>query len=127
MPNLYNPGVPRQDIYHQSVKNALQTAGWTITHNPLPYRMDDDQIFIDLGAERVIGAQMGSIKIAVEVKSFLSPSPLTDLQEAIGQFVLYQQFLFELEPTRTLVLAIPKDAVGFFKRRVAQRLFEAQH
>jgi hypothetical protein len=125
-PDFYNCLVPRRDIYHQTVKNALRTAGWTITHDPLPYRMDDEQIFIDLGAEQVIGAELGNVKIAVEVKSFLSPSPLTDLQEAIGQFVLYQQFLLELEPSRILVLAVPKNAALFFKRRIARRLFEAQ-
>jgi hypothetical protein len=79
------------------VKRALQQDGWTITHDPLPYRVEDEQVFIDLGAERILGAERNNIKIAVEIKSFLSPSPLTDLQEAIGQFVLYQQFLAELE------------------------------
>jgi hypothetical protein len=82
------------------VKRALQQDGWTITHDPLPYRVED---VIDLGAERILGAERDNIKIAVEVKSFLSPSPLTDLHEAIGQFVLYQQFLAELEPERILV------------------------
>lgn len=118
--------MPRRDIHHDVVKRTLQGNGWIITHDPLPYRIDDDQIFIDLGAERVIGAERGNIKIAVEVKSFLSPSPLTDFQEAIGQFVLYQQFLNELEPDRTLILAIPETAGSFFKRKIAQRLYETQ-
>jgi hypothetical protein len=119
--------MPRRDIHHEVVKRALQTAGWTITHDPLPYRIEDEQIFIDLGAERILGAERGNIKIAVEVKSFLSPSPLTDLQEAIGQFVIYQQFLTDLEPERVMVLAIPEAASQFFKRRIAKRLFETQN
>jgi XisH protein len=105
--------MPRRDGHHEAVKRALQTAGWTITHDPLPYRIDDDQIFIDLGAERVIGAERGNTKIAVEIKSFLSPSPLTDLQEALGQFILYQQFLAELEPDRIMILPFPKQRVSF--------------
>jgi hypothetical protein len=118
--------MPRRDIYHDVTKRALQKDGWQITHDPLPYRIEDEQIFIDLGAERMIGAERGSTKIAVEIKSFLSPSPLTDLQEALGQFILYQQFLAELEPDRLMVLSIPESASLFFKRRIAHRLFEVQ-
>ncbi len=119
--------MPRRDIYHASVKKALELDGWEITHDPLSYRIDNDQIFIDLGAERVIGAQKGTLKIAVEVKSFLSPSPLTDLQEAIGQFVLYKEFLEELEPNRIMVLAIPESAAPLFEQRIGQRLLKSQN
>jgi hypothetical protein len=76
--------MPRRDVHHEVVKRALRTDGWNITHDPLPYRIEDEQIFIDLAAERVLGAERGNTKSAVEIKSFISPSPLTDLQEALG-------------------------------------------
>ena len=42
------------------------------------------------GAERTtIGAERGSERIAVEIASFLADSPVRDLQEAVGQFVVY--------------------------------------
>lgn len=44
----------------------------------------------------------------MEIKSFLKPSPVTDLGEAIGQYGIYQSILSELEPERELYLAVPK-------------------
>ena len=119
--------VPRRDVYHQTVAHALEMDGWTITHDPLSYRLNDDQIFIDLGAERFIGAERGTRKIAVEVKSFIGVSPLTDLQEAIGQYVLYREFLEEIEPDRVLVLAVPESAASLFERRIGRKVVQTQN
>ena len=44
------------------------------------------RVEIDLGAERLIGAEKLGKKIAVEVKSFLSASALSDFHTALGQF-----------------------------------------
>lgn len=48
-------------------------------------------------------------KIAVEIKSFRSASEMKDLEEAVGQFVLYEHLLIRYEPERKLYLAIPED------------------
>jgi len=48
--------MPAKDIYHDTVKNALIRDGWTITHDPLRLSIDDKNLFIDLGAERIIAA-----------------------------------------------------------------------
>ena len=56
----------------------------------------------------------------VEVKSFLSPSPIHDLKSALGQYELYRD-LEVTEPDRELFLAI-SDSVyeNFFQRDAIQ-------
>ena len=49
------------------------------------------------------------MKIAVEVKSFTSPSNITSLENALGQYILYQNIIEELEPERTLYLAVHEE------------------
>ena len=62
-----------------------------------------------LAAERVIAAQKANEKIAVEIKSFRSPSEIYDLENAIGQHVFYRSLITRLEPERKLFLAVPKS------------------
>ncbi len=61
-----------------------------------------------MGAERLIAAEKGSEKIAVEVKSFLHVSFITAFYEAVGKFVIYEEALEIEEPERVLFLAIPE-------------------
>ncbi len=106
--------MPKRDLFHEAVKNGLIKDGWTITDDPLTFRIDGINISIDLGAEKVIGAEKDGKKIAVEVKSFISPSPLTDFHTALGQFLTYRLFLEEEEPARQIYLAVPEDTYNFF-------------
>lgn len=62
---------------------------------------------MDLGAEKVIAAEKEGQKIAIEIKSFLNPSKITELYAAWGQFIIYRLALQEQEPERTLYLAVP--------------------
>ena len=98
--------MPAKDIYHNSVKEALEKEGWVITHDPYFIRLGKRRGFIDLGAE-MIGAERGSEKIAVEIKSFLGTSDVDEFRDALGQFLLYQEALNEKEIDRTLFLAMP--------------------
>jgi hypothetical protein len=63
-----------KDRFHDTVKSALIKEGWTITHDPLYLDFDSTRIQIDLAGERLIAAERGLEKIAVEVKSFLAAS-----------------------------------------------------
>jgi XisH protein len=83
--------------------------GWTITHDPLVLQWGSKDLFVDLGAERLLAADKGDQKIAVEVKSFSGASDIDDLEKALGQFILYHDILEEREPDRRLYLAIPKE------------------
>jgi hypothetical protein len=102
--------MPAKDIYHNIVKNALIKDGWTITHDPLRIRLSSGKnLFVDLAGERLIAAERGIEKIAVEVKSFTRPSEMSALEEAVGQFVLYNQLLKRYHPEYVLYLAVTED------------------
>ena len=102
--------MPAKDIYHQVVKQLLINAGWKITHDPYQLRWASRTLSVDLGAEEFLAAQRADHKIAVEIKSFLRESRVADLQQALGQFILYDDILKQVEPDRILYLAIPLAA-----------------
>src|SRR5436305_973429 len=119
--------MPARDTYHEAVKKALVRDGWTVTHDPLHLRLQGGRrnLFIDLGAERLLAAEKGSQKIAVEIKSFAGPSDVRELEEAVGQYVVYARLLRRYQPERTLYLAVP-DFVwqGIFAEEIGQVLME---
>ena len=67
-----------KDTFHESVKRALQKEQWVITADPLKFKFGNVKFQVDLGAERLVAAERGGEKIAVEIKSFLNPSVITD-------------------------------------------------
>ena len=69
-------------------------------------RWGQKDIYVDLGAKRLLAAQQGERKIAVEIKSFISPSEMADLKDAIGGFVLYRAVMRLREPERILYVAV---------------------
>ena len=102
--------MPAKDIYHDTVKNALIKDGWTITDDPLILSIGKKDLFIDLGAEKLIAAEKDNQKIAVEIKSFIGHSQVNDLENALGQYVLYYEVLLSKQEQRLLYLAIKKSA-----------------
>jgi hypothetical protein len=101
--------MPAHDSIHDAVVNALRKEGWTITDDPLTIEYGDLYLFVDLGATRP-GTNGGEPElIAVEAKSFPSKSKVTDLQQAVGQYVVYRTFLRRIEPARVLYLAISEE------------------
>ena len=117
--------MPARDIFHESFTHALLKDGWVITHDPLTIPFDGTDLFVDIGAERLIGAERNGERIAVEIKSFLKPSPIQDLKEAVGQYILYSDIMAESPENigRTLYLAVREetDRVMFGKEQT-QRL-----
>ncbi len=101
--------MPAKDIYHEIVKNALIKDGWTITGDPLKLTIGSRSLYVDLGASKLLAAQKEDKKIAVEIKSFLSPSPINDLENALGQYVLYQNILKTTDAKRILYLAVREE------------------
>ncbi len=95
-----------KNIYHNTVRIALEKDGWTITDDPLTLRIGKRDLFVDLGAEKLIAAEREDKKVAVEIKSFISQSPVKDLENALGQYILYLKILSRLEPERLLYLAV---------------------
>lgn len=110
-----------KDLFHQAVKQALIKDGWTITSDPLIIRIERVKLEIDLAAEKVFAAEKDEQKIAVEVKSFINPSVITDFHNALGQFLNYRLALEMTEPDRILYLAVPIDIFNtFFQERFTQ-------
>jgi hypothetical protein len=115
--------MPGRDIYHDVVVEALEADGWSITDDPLHLSFGGKDAYIDLGAERPIGAVKNGQRIAVEIKSFIGPSDMRDLEVALGQFCLYREVLAEIDAGRTLFLAIPQYAwKGIFSGPLGQLL-----
>ncbi|MDJ1170853.1 element excision factor XisH family protein [Roseofilum sp. BLCC_M154] len=112
-----------KDIYHETVKMALIKDGWTITNDPLSLAVGGRMVYVDLGAEKLLAAEKDNQRIAVEIKSFVRPSPVQDLENALGQYVLYRGLMQEspLHQDRKLYLAV-SDLVyfDFFEEKIAQ-------
>ncbi|MEB3886664.1 element excision factor XisH family protein [Lyngbya sp. CCY1209] len=114
-----------KDIYHETVKTALIKDGWTITHDPLRLKFGGRMTYVDLGAEKLLAAQKEGHQVAIEVKSFLNPSPVKDLEQALGQYIMYSQVLSKLEPDRKLYLAIPETVFSdFFSEELPKLMIE---
>jgi XisH protein len=119
--------VPAKDVYHNTVKSALQKEGWTITHDPFPLKIGKKRLSADLGAERLISAERGTQKIVVEVKSFVGQSDVKDLEQALGQYVLYRQILDETGIERSLYPAVSRATFNsFFTIELGQVLLKNQ-
>ncbi len=111
-----------RDVFHENVKEALIKEGWTITNDPLSFKIGNMQVQIDLGAERLIAAERGTDKIAIEIKTFGSLSFITSLYEAVGKYIIYRNVLAMREPDRVLYLAVPETIyTRFFEEQVIQK------
>jgi hypothetical protein len=95
-----------KDIIHNPVKKAIEKGGWTITNDQYTVQYAEFIMYADLAAERLIAAQRGKEKIAVEIKSFISRSAVQDVRDALGQYIMYRTYLTRIESDRKLYLAI---------------------
>jgi len=111
-----------KNIIHDAVKNALIKDGWEITDDPLTLKYRDAHVLVDLGAERVIAAERGNEKIAVEVKSFIGRSAMRDMERTLGQYVVYLAFLEKIEPDRRLYVAISHIAFDMVMQGAAMQM-----
>ena len=110
-----------RDLFHNAVRRGLEKDLWNITSDPLELEWEDVKVKIDIAAERLIAAERGEEKIAVEIKSFIGTSAISDFHTALGQVLNYQIMLEVNEPNRKLYLAIPLEAYEtFFQTRFAQ-------
>jgi hypothetical protein len=108
--------MPAKDAFHELVRTALENEGWTITHDPYHIDLGFVDFYVDLGAEQLIAATKNNTKIAIEIKTFLAASTITEFHTAIGQFINYRIALEEEDTDRTLYLAVPLDIYKrFFK------------
>ncbi|WP_245912438.1 element excision factor XisH family protein [Brunnivagina elsteri] len=87
-------------------------------------------MFVDLGASKIadnsieggfIGAEKNNRRIAIEIKVLGAKSIIRDLEQAIGQYILYQLLLHKVDPGRDIYLAI-SDTVyeNFFQEPIGE-------
>ena len=113
--------MPKLDIIHDAVRNALIKDGWVITDDPYVIQYRKTTLYADLGAEQTMAAERYGQKLVVEVKSFIGASKIQDLKEALGQYDIYRYLLEEIAPDRKLYVAISTTAYkSFFKQDVIQ-------
>lgn len=112
-----------KDVFHEQVKKALIKDGWIITNDPLTIRISEAvKVQIDLGAENAIAAERDAEKIAVEIKSFLADSDISEFHTALGQYLNYCQAIEETQPERIVYLAVPDETYkDFFQLPFIQR------
>jgi hypothetical protein len=114
-----------KDLFHDAVKKGLEKEQWIITDDPLSLKFGDTRIYIDLGAEKVLAAEKGTEKIAVEIKTFASDSVVFDFHVALGQFLNYQVVLENKDPSRQLYLAVPEEIYNtFFQSLLAKAVVQ---
>lgn len=110
-----------KDIFHNAVRSLLEKDGWTITDDPLFMRLGGVSFQIDLGAEKIIAAERGEEKIAVEVKSFVASSLVKEFHLTLGQTLNYRSALRKAHPGRILYVAITQEIYeSFFRREFIQ-------
>jgi XisH protein len=103
--------MPSRDAIHDVVKQALIRDGWQITDDPYVISYGDRFLFIDLGmTSRFIGAERSGKRLAIEIKELRGRSVIAELEQAIGQYVLYRLLLTQVDPERSLYLAVSAQA-----------------
>ncbi len=114
-----------KDIFHDVVRKGLEKEGWVITDDPLEIEIGGVEMYIDLGAEQLLGAERLGEKIAVEIKSFVAPSNISAFHLAIGQFFNYRIALEVQDPERILYLAVPLGTYrDFFHKQFIQLVIQ---
>jgi hypothetical protein len=119
--------MPAKDIFHSTVRIGLEKEGWIITNDPLYLDFGGVEVYIDLAAEKIIAAEREGEKIAVEVKSFIGSSAISEFHKALGQFINYKIALSQKQPERTMYLAVPIATYEtFFKLELIQLVIKTQ-
>lgn len=115
--------MPAKDVYHNAVKFALIKDGWEILTEDYTLEYGSDRLYVDIAAEKSITAEKEGRKILVEVKSFLGRSFINDLEQAVGQYVVYRDILVETALDFELYLAITLGTYkSYFQRKLAQMI-----
>jgi hypothetical protein len=96
-----------REIYYDKVKSALIKDGWTITHDPLRLFWDGSERKIEL--ESVLGAEKADQLIAITIGSFVGPSDVSDLERALGQYLMCRLALQQQQPGYDLYLAVSEE------------------
>jgi len=110
-----------KDIIHDAIKHALVKDKWIIIAAPFRLRYEDLELFADLAAKRTLVAEKSGRKIIVEVKSFAGRSLVRELQQSLGQYIMYRDVIELTHLDYELYLAISEATYrDFFTQKAIQ-------
>ncbi|MAU11636.1 MAG: hypothetical protein CL607_17560 [Anaerolineaceae bacterium] len=118
--------MPAKDIDHDIVVHCLKQSGWTILAEQNYISIGDSseshrRLYIDIQAQ----SHNGKI-VLIEVKA-LDRSPVHQLMELLGQYLVYRAALDYLEIDVPLYVAVPVTAYqGIFSHILGQQIMQ-QH
>lgn len=121
--------MPQIDIIHMAVRRALEKQGWRIVTEHLYLEEGGYYVYIDLEVARDVPDGTGRVEsVIVEVKSFIRSSFINDFQEALGQYLVYQDQLDVRDDPRLLYLALPLEVhrAHFVQPRI-ERMVQRYH
>lgn len=119
--------MPQRDALHGIVEQALVNDGWRITDDPYVISYGERFLFVDLGAveDRFVGAEREGERIVVEIKRLQGRSAIADLEQAIGQYVLYRLLLGQVEPEREIYMAVTNIVFdGLFSEPIGELVID---
>ncbi|MEM8642635.1 MAG: XisH family protein [Cyanobacteria bacterium P01_G01_bin.54] len=114
--------MPAKDRYHEVVRIALIKDGWRITFDPYPIRYEEVKLLADLASQKTFFANREGVHLVVEVKSFLSRSPMREFETALGQYLIYKAFLEITHPEYKVYLAVGEKIYQDFFEKIAIQL-----
>lgn len=110
-----------KDLIHDAVKRALERDGWHIFADPFRIEYAEFVLLADLAAERPFAVQKGDRRIVVEIKTFVGRSFVKELQQALGQYAMYRDFIELTTPEFEIYLAIGDTIYAeYFAQQAAQ-------
>lgn len=114
--------MPAIDKHHNIVITALEKDGWTSIEEQLAISISRRTVWIDIKAENRSSERI----IVVEVKGFENLlSPISYLEQVIGQYIVYRVVLEYKKLNYPLYLAVPHTAyIGFLQEELAKTVIE---
>lgn len=106
--------MPRLDLIHNQVKNALINDGWQITDEPYNIAYGSVRLQADLGAKKSFAVERNGTKIVIEVKSFVGKSLINEIENALGQYLMYVSYMRLSGDFHKLYLALSQEVYDRF-------------
>ncbi len=107
--------------FYETVRQALDKDGWTITAAPFVVEYEDLRLFADFGAAK------GARSIVVEVGRFNGPSFIGDFHKITGWYYNCRSLMFEAAPESRIYLAVSRQQwEGKFQRPAIQVIIANQ-
>lgn len=116
--------MPAKDRSHELVKRALINDGWRITQDQVKLKLGERRLWIDLRAAH--DAQ--GLEILVEIKEMDAPSPIDDLANAVGKYLLYRTALENKEIAIPIYLAVSLESFeGILSEEIGRWMIQRFH